>query len=433
MNRLRIVPLLALFLVALALSAPAHSQDVLIRNARVHTLTAQGTLDRADVLLRSGRVVEVGSGLAAAGAQVVEANGRPLTPGLFGGITGLGISEIELESSTVDRTAVVDSRASGPGFVPRPEFDVTLAFNPDSAVIGVNRAEGITFAMIAPMASGTLFAGQGAVARLDGSDNPFVAASRTQFLDMGPSATDGVGFSRSAQFMLLEQATREALPGKPLQAGDVRLLTPTGREVFARYLAGGRMAFAVDRAVEIRQVLEFATRHGVKPVIVGGAQASQVASLLARSKVPVVLEPLLTLPGTFDQLGASMENAAQLQRAGVPVMFTHFAAGTNQAHKVRQGAGVAVAHGLPWDAALAALTSTPADVFGLGAAAGRITPGSPADLVLWSGDPLEVTSVAEQVWIGGKAQSMRSRQTELRDRYRPTGLPGGQVAPTPRE
>jgi len=238
---------------------------------------------------------------------------------------------------------------------------------------------------------------------------------------MGSSATEGVGFSRGAQFMLLEQATREALPGKPLQAGDVRLLTPTGREVFARYLAGGRMAFAVDRAVDIRQVLEFAARHGVKPVIVGGAQASQVATLLARSKVPVVLEPLLALPGTFDQLGASMENAAQLHRAGVPVMFTHFSAGTNQSHKVRQGAGVAVAHGLPWDAALAALTSTPADVFGLGAAAGRIMPGSPADLVLWSGDPLEVTTVAEQVWIGGKAQAMRSRQTELRDRLRPTG------------
>ena len=423
MNRLRTVALLTLALATLVLPAPAHSQDVLIRNARVHTLTAQGTLEGADVLVRGGRVVDVGSRLPAAGAQVIEANGRPLTPGLFGGITGLGISEIELESSTVDRTALVDSGASGQGFVPRPEFDVTLAFNPDSAVIGVNRAEGITFAMIAPMASGTLFAGQGAVARLDGSDSPFVAASRTQFLDMGPSATDGVGFSRGAQFMLLEQATREALPGKPLQAGDVRLLTPTGREVFARYLAGGRMAFAVDRAVEIRQVLEFATRHGVKPVIVGGAQASQVASLLARSKVPVVLEPLLTLPGTFDQLGASMENAAQLQRAGVPVMFTHFAAGTNQAHKVRQGAGVAVAHGLPWDAALAALTSTPADVFGLGAEAGRIMPGSPADLVLWSGDPLEVTSVAEQVWIGGHPQSMRSRQSELRDRYRPVIAP----------
>ncbi|MBK7904513.1 MAG: amidohydrolase family protein [Proteobacteria bacterium] len=433
MNRLHIFSLLALVPYALALSAPAHSQNVLIRNARVHTMAAQGTLERADVLVRGGRVVEVGSGLAAAGATVIEANGRPLTPGLFGGITALGISEIEQESSTVDRAALVDSGTSGPGFVPRPEFDVTASFNADSAVIGVNRAEGITFAMIAPSASGTLFAGQGAVARLDGGDSPFVAASRTQFLDMGSSATDGVGFSRGAQFMLLEQATREALPGKPLQAGDMRLLTPTGREVLARYLAGGRMAFTVDRAVDIRQVLEFSARHGVKPVIVGGAQASQVASLLAGSKVPVVLEPLLALPGTFDQLGASMENAARLQRAGVPIMFTHFSAGTNQAHKARQGAGVAVAHGLPWDAALAALTSTPADVFGLSAEAGRIMPGSPADLVLWSSDPLEVTSIAEQVWIGGKAQSMRSRQTELRDRYRPTGLTGGPAVPAPRE
>ena len=433
MNRQHMVALLVLSLVSLGLAATAHSQDVLIRNARVHTLTAQGTLEHADVLLRDGRVVDVGNGLAAAGAQVIEANGRPLTPGLFGGMSGLGISEIEQEASTVDRSALVDGGAAGPGFVPRPEFDVTPAFNPDSAAIGVNRAEGITFAMIAPTASGALFAGQGAVARLDGSDNPFVAASRTQFLDMGSSATDGVGFSRGAQFMLLEQATREALPGKPLQAGDVRLLTPTGREVFARYLAGGRMAFAVDRAVDIRQVLEFAARHGVKPVIVGGAQASQVATLLARSKVPVVLEPLLALPGTFDQLGASMDDAAKLQRAGVPVMFTHFSAGTNQARKVRQGAGVAVAHGLPWDAALAALTSTPADVFGLGAKAGRIMPGSPADLVLWSGDPLEVTSVAERVWIGGRPQSMRSRQTELRDRYRPTGLTSGPAAPAPQE
>jgi len=422
MSRRSTLALVALLACWLGSSGIARSEELLIRGATVHTLTAQGTLERADVRVRNGRVVEVGMGLTAeSGATLIEAKGRPLTPGLFGGITGLGIVEIELESSTVDRSALVDSGTSGPAFVPRPEFDVTPAFNPGSASIGVNRIEGITFAMIAPSASGTLFAGQGAVARLDGSDNPFVAASRTQFLDLGPSATAGVGYSRAAQFMLLEQAAREALPGKPLQAGDVRLLTPTGREVLARYLAGGRVAFAVDRAGDIRQVLDFATKHGLRPIIIGGAQASQVAALLARARVPVVLDPLLNLPSTFDQLGASLENAAQLQRAGVPIMFTHFTASTNTAHKVRQGAGVAVAHGLPWDAALAALTSTPADVFGLGPEAGRIGPGSPADLVLWSADPLEVTSVAEQVWIGGRAQSMRSRQTELRDRYRPAG------------
>ena len=115
MIRLRFVPVHALLLAAVALVTPAHAQDVLIRGARVHTMTAGGTLEGADVLVRGGRVVEVGNGLAAAGATVIEANGRPLTPGLFGGITALGVSEIELESSTVDRSALVGSGTSGPG------------------------------------------------------------------------------------------------------------------------------------------------------------------------------------------------------------------------------------------------------------------------------------------------------------------------------
>jgi hypothetical protein len=347
MNRLPQLSAIACALVACLLAnVSVDAQEVLIRGAKVHTLTSQGTLERTDVRVRDGRVAELGAALTpGTGTVVVEANGRPLTPGLFGGITGLGVSEIELESATVDRSAF--SGTSAGGFVARPEFDATPAFNANAVAIGVNRAEGITFAMIAPQAAGTLFAGQGAVARLDGSPDPFIAASRTQFLDMGAAATDTVGYSRAAQLMLLEQASREATPGKPLQVGDVRLLTPTGREVLARYLAGGRMAFTVDSAADIRHVLAFAARHGVKPVIIGGAQAPQVAALLAQAKVPVVLEPLLNLPGTFDQMGATLDNAARLHRAGVPIMFTHFAAGTNTAHKVRQGAGVAVANGLP--------------------------------------------------------------------------------------
>jgi len=133
----------------------------------------------------------------------------------------------------------------------------------------------------------------------------------------------------------------------------------------------------------------------------------------------VILDPLVDLPDSFDQIGATLENAARLHAAGVRIAFTNLNDGTHNARKVRQAAGVAVAHGLPFEAALAALTANPAEIFGLGAQFGRIAPGYVADLVLWSGDPLEVTSVAEQVWIDGRAQSMRSRQTELRDRYRP--------------
>lgn len=399
-------------LAALPLAAPA--QDLLIRNARVHTVSDRGTLERADVLVRGGRIAAVGTNLAAAGATVIDANGRPLTPGLFGGITALGVVEVSQEPTTVDNASPHGDEKGAPP-EPRPEFDVTLSFNPDSAVIGVNRVEGITYAMVAPagVSGNAVISGQGSVARLDGRPEAMLAPSRTLFANLGADV------SRAAQFMLLEQAVREARPAPQLRDSDFRLLTPTGREVLARYLGGGRIAFSVDRATDIRQVLAFAKAQGARPVVVGGAQAWQVAGQLAQAKVPVVLDPLVDLPGSFDQLGATLENAARLQKAGVRIAFTNLNDETHNARKVRQAAGVAVAHGLPWEAGLAALTANPAEIFGLGAEYGRIAPGYVADLVLWSGDPLEVTTVAEQVWIDGRAQSMRSRQTELRDRYRP--------------
>jgi hypothetical protein len=412
--------MLGLVFGAMAIAPVASAQDVLIRNATVHTVTERGTLERTDVLVRGGRIAAVGTGLDAAGAAVVEANGRPLTPGLFGGITGLGVVEVSLEQSTVDYAPPKAGEDHGSAIEPRPEFDVTLAFNPQSAVIGVNRADGVTSAMVAPaaQAGAAVVSGQGAVARLDGRADAFAAQSRTLFADLGVGApASGVG--RAAQFMLLDQAVREARPTPQMRDPDFRLLTPAGREVLARYLNGGRIVFAADRASDIRQVLAFAERHGARPVILGGAQAWQVAGLLAQAKVPVILDPLVNLPGSFDQLGASLENAARLHQAGVRIAFTYLNDGTHNARKVRQAAGVAVANGLPREAGLAAITANPAEIFGLGAGQGRIAVGQVADLVLWSGDPLEVTTVAEQVWIDGRPQSMRSRQTELRDRYRP--------------
>lgn len=153
-----------------------------------------------------------------------------------------------------------------------------------------------------------------------------------------------------------------------------------------------------------------------------------VADELASAGVPVLLDPLLNLPGNFDRLGARLDNAALLHEAGVTVAFS--GAGTHNARKQRQAAGNAVANGLPWDAALAALTSAPADIFEL-KDSGRIEPGGPADLVVWSGDPLEVTTAADQVIIGGKVIDMVTRQTLLRERYLPEDpdLPRAYIKP----
>lgn len=129
------------------------------------------------------------------------------------------------------------------------------------------------------------------------------------------------------------------------------------------------------------------------------------------------IDPLVNLPGSFDQIGASLENAARLQAAGVQVGFTQSGDDAHNARKIRQLAGNAVANGLPWEEGLAGLTRVPAQAFGVGDRLGTIAPGRLADLVLWNGDPLDVANTAEQIWLGGRAFPMRSRQTELRDRY----------------
>jgi hypothetical protein len=403
---------------ALALAAPAAAQDLLVRGAKVHTAGSRGTLENHDVLVQGGVVRAIGTGLAApAGVTVVEAKGRPLTPGLFGGLTGLGIEEVSGETATVDSNLALGTHVPPHTGVWRPEFDVSIAFNPRSAAIGVNRVEGITFTTLAPGAvpGGSFIAGQGSVVRLDGSYDAAVEGSRSLFISLGGGASTLSGGSRAGQWMLLEQALSESRPS--FNAGTHGLLTPAGKIAFARYFGGGRVVFSVNRAADIRQVLAFAKRTGMQPVIAGGAEAWQVAAELKAANVPVLLDALVNLPSSFDALGSTLENAARLHRAGVAVGFSQSGDATHNARKIRQLAGTAVAHGLPWEAGLAGLTSVPAQVFGIGANRGRIEVGQVADLVLWSGDPLEVNTLAEQVWFDGKPATMRSRQTELRDRY----------------
>jgi imidazolonepropionase-like amidohydrolase len=400
-------------------------------------MSSAGVLEHTDILISDGKIAEMGHGLSApANAEIIEAGGRPVTPGLFGGLGHLGIEEISEEPVGQDYSLKLGAM--------RPEFDVTPAFNPDSVVLGVSRIGGITFAMLAPSAvagkgaAGTIIAGQGSMARLDGTVEP---TARALFVDVGGDASVLSGGSRAAQFMLLQQAIGEARSPKSLLPGDARLLTPGGRQALATYVgagatyvggagksvggsatdggggAGGPIVFDVDRASDIRQVISFAHREKLHVVIKGATEAWRVATELAAAQVPVLLNPLDNLPESFDAVGATLENAARLQHAGVKIAFTFDDPAPHNIRRLRQAAGIAVAHGLPWEDALAAITRNPAEIFGVTAANGSLARGRPADLVLWSGDPLEVTTLADRVFIQGVAQSMQSRQTELRDRY----------------
>jgi hypothetical protein len=401
----------ALLLIAGACLAPVlFAQDLLIRNATVHTAAARGSLEHSDVLIQGGVIRAVGPGLSAsAGMAVVDAAGKPLTPALFGGITDIGIEEVSGESATVDSTLKLEDQPL------RPEFDVTLAFNPDSVLIPVARLDGIGFTLLGANTGGGFIAGQGGVMRLDGSADP--VGPQALFIRLGASGAELTGTSRAAQWMLLEQMVSEARGRVPADSPHA-LLTPAGRATLARYLAGqGRIVVQVDRAADIRQLLRWAAREKVRIAIAGGAEAWRLAPQLAQAGVPVFVDGLGNLPSSFDQLGATLQNAARLKAAGVPVSFAQRDDASHNARKMRQLAGNAVANGLPWDDGLAGLTRVPAQALGVGDRLGTIEPGKLADLVLWEGDPLDVGHYAEQVWLGGRAMPMRSRQTELRDRY----------------
>ena len=403
----------ALAMAGFFMGGNAFAQDLLIRNATVHTATARGTLKNADVLVRNGKIAAVGNGLSAAGMQSIDAQGKPLTPALFGGISEIGIDEVSGEDATTDSSLALGQNAKD--MVVRPEFDVTLAYNPESVLLPVARVEGVGFTLLGAntTAGGSIVGGQGAVMRLDGSPDP--AGPRVLFLQLGSDGAGLTGSSRAAQWMLLDQFVDE-VRGRIPAGSHMAMLTPAGRAALGRYLdGGGRVMVSVNRASDIRQLLRWSKRHGVRIAVAGGAEAWKLAPELAAAKVPVFVNPLANLPSDFDQIGATMENAARLSKAGVPVSFT--LGDSHLARKLRQLAGNAVANGLAWEDGLAGLTRVPAEALGVGDRIGSIAPGKTADLVLWDGDPLEVGSLAQQVWLAGEAMPMRSRQTELRDRY----------------
>ncbi|MBS3959730.1 MAG: amidohydrolase family protein [Xanthomonadaceae bacterium] len=421
--------------IALALAAlPARAADLFIDNARVHTAGPQGTLARGDVLVRDGLIAAVGAELAApAGVPRIDAQGQPLTPGLFAGLTALGLMEINAERTTVHNVFGMPIQHEQDGETRwRPEFDVMPAFNPRSSVIPVNRKEGLTFSALTPAAlqEGSFVTGQGGVVRLHGGWDSELDGGETLYIDLRNTGTSGG--SRASQYMLLEQAIREARPApSPMMMAALPshgLLTPGGRDALARFLRGGRVVFFVDRAVDILHVLRLSERHGFRPVIAGATGAWQVAPQLAASGATVIVDPLQNLPMTFDQLDARLDNAALLRQAGVRVAISQFDdLGTHNARKIRQLAGNAVANGMAWEDALKAITAEPARAFGVADRVGSIEVGKRADLVLWNGDPLDVTTTATAVFMDGRNKPLVSRQTLLRDRY--MGPPG----PMPRQ
>jgi len=391
-----------------SLSVAAQADAIMIRGATVHTMSGDGVLENTDVFIAEGKVQRIGKDLplAKGDVRVFDAGGKPLTPGLFAGVTAIGIAEVPAVEESTDTGHALQAM--------HPEFNVVPAYNPNSSLVPVTRIEGFSFTLLGPDTVGSIFGGQGQMVRLDGAYESFLG-SPVLFINVGPDTNKLSGGSRAARWMLLQQAMQEA--DNPPVSTETALLTRAGRGTLSAFVAGGKVVFNVDRASDILETIRFAEKYGLDLVIAGGAEAWMVARELAAAKVPVLLNPLANLPANFDSLGARLNNAAMLEAAGVVIAIS--SGETHNARKQRQLAGNAVSYGLPHAEGIAALTINPANIFGVADQQGSIQADRPANLVLWSGDPLEVTSAAEVVVIDGKLIPMESRQTKLRDRYLP--------------
>jgi imidazolonepropionase-like amidohydrolase len=251
------------------------------------------------------------------------------------------------------------------------------------------------------------------------------------FAIVNGEATSGAGQSRSARWVVLRQAlaaARDLPSGKKaspvssltdyLDRADLAALRPV--------LAGSMpLVLQVKRESDIREAVAVGQEFGIRVMLFEAHEAWRAADLLARHRVPVIIDPSDNLPARFDFIGARLDGAAILHRAGVPLAF--FVSGINMSHNVgielRQVAGIAVANGLPREAALQAVTSGAARIWGFDEHAGMLEAGRLADLVVWSGDPLEVTTEPVAVLVDGVRVSLATRQKLLRDRYHPAGSP----------
>jgi imidazolonepropionase-like amidohydrolase len=416
-------------LIAAALAGPASAETLAIINAHIYSMGPAGEIPRGSVIVSAGKIAALGSGIAVpAGAKVIDAKGGVVTPGLISTDTPLSVAEIGEGVEETNDSATSSDRLSA-------AFDVQYAVNPNSVLIPVARLGGITDAVVAPtLRDGKrktlIFIGQAAVIHLAEGVDPLQKPRAAMVLVMGEDGARIAGGSRAAEFVLLRQILGEvrayAKSRNAYNEGRSRpyILSQADMEALIPVVDGRQLlVISVHRAADIRQVLRLAKEEGLKIALEGAEEGWLVASEIAADGVPVLLDASSDLPSSFDALGSTLENAAKLNAAGVRVAIVNppiYEGGRTP----RIDAGRAVAHGLPFGAGLAAITINPARIFGVENRIGSLEPGKDADLVVWSGDPLEPLSAPTAVIIKGAEQSLRSRDLDLRDRYlRPSALP----------
>jgi imidazolonepropionase-like amidohydrolase len=395
------------------------AQTIAITGGKVYPVSGP-VIENGTVLMRDGKIVAVGANVAIpSDAQRIDATGKVVTPGIVNAATQLGLVEIGAVGNTREASA-------------RGRDGIAAAFMPweglntASVLLGPARDGGITSAVIYPQ--GGLISGQVAVIHLvPGTvDDMLLRAPVGMVASLGHS---GNNVPRAETIMRLREiltdarvyrarrADFERAQTRPLAASrlDLEALLP---------VLDGKVPIIInaDKASDIEAAMKLANEFRLKLIIGGGAEAWEVATKLAAAKVPVLTGAMNNIPESFSSLGQRQENAGLLSKAGVAVALIGNAGGGDEeafnVRNVRYEAGNAVSYGMEWNAALRAITLTPAEIFGVADRVGSLQAGKMADVVIWSGDPFEFATQPEKVFVRGVQVVAPSRQDLLEQRYK---------------
>jgi imidazolonepropionase-like amidohydrolase len=416
-------------------SSWAQSQTYALTHAKIFTL-AGSPIDDGTLVIRDGKIAAVGANVEIpAGAQIIDAKGLQIYPGFFDPITQMGLREIGAVSATVDSTE------TGPY---NPDVVAATAVLPSSEHIPVTRAAGITEVLAVPASGGfDSSGGQGAIGGQASAihlagwtiDDMLIKKSvamvvnwpqfETRTFDFTTFSTKEKPFSEAKteyekkvneltdwldRARHYAQVTEKSSPAKYDRDLKLEALVP---------VLGGELPMLVfaDKAREIRNAVEYADKQKLKIIIAGGDEAYKVKDLLRSKNVPVVLRPVLTLPteedDPYDRL---LTQPAELASAGVKFAFGSF--DNSFSRRLGQNAANAVAYGLPYDEALKAVTLYPAQIFGLAAEIGTLETGKIANIIVTTGDPLELTTDVRYLFIRGQLTSTDNKHKSLYEKYK---------------
>jgi imidazolonepropionase-like amidohydrolase len=416
--------LAAAMLVVASLSTTPHAllaQTIAIVGGKVYPVSAP-PIDNGTVLIRDGRIVAVGASVAVpANAQRIDATGKVVTPGFVNGASRVGLEEIGSVPGTREMFARGRDRVAA-------AFRPWEGLNPRSALIGQTRDAGVTAIVVTP--AGGLIAGQAGVLRLvnGGVSDMLLRGPVGMVANLGPAS--GASYTPRAETLtrlreILEDTRVYRTRRADYERAQTRQLAVSRLDMEALIpVLEGRVPLIVDvdRASDIEAAMKIAREYGIRLIVAGGAEAWMVADRLAAAKIPVLTGAMANSPNEFATLGQRQENAGLLAKAGVPVTLIGNAEGGSAdaftARNVRYEAGNAVAYGMEYNAALRAITLTPAEIFGVADQIGSLAAGKRADVVVWSGDPFEFSSRAEHVFVNGVQTTTPTREDMLESRYK---------------